>query len=225
MTPSKPLPFGLWELVSQRPFDGPPSDMQLSAARYLIGDMPPNASLGYGAAGELLSVRSYVIGLLASLYGRGGKAHPREAMLWVLREAYQNPPILKGILRWSRNRYFEDRGPTRVSATRYFSELHRVVVENCHTPTPSEIQSIAVRDAELKAFGIGRIINSKSATIHYRNEDEITVRTISDIQLSSSFPWWSYWLIGAPAFMSISGFCHLRNENRTFAARKIQHVR
>jgi hypothetical protein len=224
MTPVSPVPFGLWELVRERPFIGHATTKQVEAGRYVIGDMPTDAQVGFDVASDLLAVRSYVIGLLDSLYRRGIEAHPREAMWWVVREASRDPLIFAAIRRWSRNRYNEDRGPASVGATRYFDELSRVAIENCRAALPSEIENIAVRNAALRACGLGRLISAASPTIHYRNGGEVTVRMLSDVVLSSRWPWWAYWLIKAPTFISVEAFCHFRNEQRTFSASNIQHA-
>ena len=219
-------PFGLWELVSQRsPERGTATERQLTAARYLIGDMPRDAVLGFEAARELLSVRSYIIGMLASLYRQGAQVHPREAIWFVLQEAYRNPAILSAIRKWSGDRFFEDRGPARVGGTRYFNELRTIVEANCRSKKPHEDECLAVRDVELRSHGLSGLLTDKSATIDYFDGDETTTRTISEIQLTSNWPWWAFWLVGAPAFISVDAFCHLRHSHRTFAAMKITRVR
>lgn len=217
--------FGLWKMISQRPVSGDSAtDRQTRACRYLIGDMPSNGVIGFDAARELLSVRSYAIGLLANLYRHGSKLHPRETMWWLLHEAYHDPAILKAICLWNKDRYFEDRGPARVGATRHFQQLSAVVVANCSTPMPSESQCIVVRDAALKLHGLGGLVAAKSPTIEYGDGGETTVRTISAITLQSRWPWWSYLLINPPSFISVNAFCHLRREHRTFAAYKITRI-
>lgn len=217
--------FGLWEMASLRPVGECATDAQLIASRYLIGDMPPDGLLGFETANELLSVRSYTIGLLSNLYRRGGQHHPREAMWWILREVYRGPVLLRAILKWNRNRYFEDRGPARVAATRHFGELSTVVLANCHGAMPSDAQSIAVRNTAMRRCRLGELLECRHATIDYADGNEVTTRTISDIELRSRWPWWSYWLIAAPSFISVDAFCHLRKERRTFAANRIVGVR
>lgn len=217
--------FGLWELVSKRPLgDELATVKQKVAARYLIDDMPVDATLGFEAARELLSVRSYVIGLLLSLYKQGAHPHPREAMWWILREAYLQPLIIKTIRKWNKDRYFEDRGPARVGATRHFDELCTIALTYCRASLPSEADCLAVRDAELSDNGLGDLISSNEATIDYRDGDEVTTRYISGIKLTSQWPWWSYLLINPPSFISIEACCHLRGAHRTFAAFKIARV-
>lgn len=212
---------GLWNLVSRRPIEASAaSDRQIVAASYLVGDMPDDAILGFETASDLLSVRSYVIGVLANLSRQGPLPHPREAMWWALQEAYINPAALTAIRKWNRDRYFEDRGPARVGGTRHYDYFRDVILANCRSQAPSGAQSIAVRDAELRSHGLGRLLIGK-ATIEYPDGNEITRRAISDIHLSSRWPWWAYWLIRAPSFISVDAFCHLRQDHRTFAAIKI----
>lgn len=193
--------FGLWKMASLRPVEQSATDAQLIASRYLIGDMPHDRLLGFETANELLSIRSYTIGLLSNLYRRGCRHHPREAMWWLVREAYRDPAVLQAIRQWSRNRHFEDRGPARVGGTRYFHELSAIVSANCHAPMPSDAQTVAVRNAAMRQSELGGLLECRHATIDYADGDKITTRTISDIQLRSRWPWWSYWLIAAPSFI------------------------
>lgn len=219
-------PFGLWSLVAKRP-NGTlgATERQDRAARYVIGDAPQNGLIASETASELLAVRLYVISLLVKLARDGPSLHPREAMWQVLNAAYRNSAILASIKQWSRDRYCEDRGPPRIGATRCFQELAMVVRGRCLLKPPTIEQDFAVRDKQLSARGLEALISKRSPIIEYCSGPERVVRRLSDVTLTSNWPWWSYWLIDAPSFLTVEAFCHLRKARRTFAAINIVAAR
>jgi hypothetical protein len=208
--------FGLWDLVEGRSGAEPATVEQERAARYLIGDIPDEARLSFEVAHELLSVRSYVVGLLASLERKGAKPHPREAMRVALEAVLNDVAILRSIKAWSRRRYLEDRGPPRVGGTAYAGVIGTVIMDGCRRVRPSQAECLTLANEALRRAGFGALVDSSHVRIVYDSSGELTTRVISDVEMRSDWPDWAAFLINPTTHVTIDAYCHLRRERRTF---------
>jgi hypothetical protein len=214
--------FGLWRFVEERCGAEPATTTQERAARYLIGDMPSSARLSFEAAHELLSVRSYVVGLLISLERKQVTPHPREAMSVILDAVLKDEPMLRSILTWSRRRYLQDSGPSRVGGTANAVALSDLVVGNCRLTRPSSAVCTALRDEALRRAGFGSLLDSQRVKIVYDSSGELTTRVISAVELQSGWPDWAAYLIDPASNMTLDAYCHLRGDYRTFNLLRVQ---
>lgn len=216
--------FGLWPLVAERSAGAHATTAQERAARFVVGDMPTAAVVSFDAAHELLCVRAYIIGLLASLSRKKIHAHPREAMRIVFTAVVENEELLKSIIRWNQRRYSQDPGPARVGATAHAELLGKLVAESCRkrVPTLNEARRVAM-DAVREA-GLGMLLDAQRVRIVYDGPGERTTREISRLELTSRWPSWAAYLLEPYAFHTLDAFCHLRNEARTFNLRRIVSI-
>lgn len=217
------LPLGLWRLISTRVGFPDSTDNQDRAVRYLVDDMPLSAGVDQKLAHQLLCVRSYVVGLLASLDHKGITPHPREAMALVLAELLDRPEKMQAITRWSRHRYLQERGPARVGATRYAKELGALASRSSRSRPPAE-ECVRLRNQHLRVRGFGRLIDRARVRIVYDSGQGPLPREISQIEFQSDWPDWAAYLIDPSTYATISAYCHLRRDYRTFNLMSILSV-
>lgn len=217
------LPLGLSRLIRDIVGDPDSTHAQDRAIRYLVNDMPPSAGVDGELAHQLLCVRSYVVGLLASLDRKGVAPHPREAMALVLAELLDRPEKMRAITQWSRQRYLEERGPARVGATRYADELGDLA-SRASRPRPSPEECRRTRDQHLRVRGLGPLIDHPRVRIVYDSGEGPLPREISEIEFHFDWPDWAAYLIDPSTFATISAYCHLRKDFRTFNLMRISSV-
>jgi hypothetical protein len=188
----------------------------------LIGNMPDEAHLSFDVAHELLCARSYVIGLLSNLGHKGVFPHPSEAMFRVLEVLLSTPEMMLAVCKWNRQRYLQERGPARVGGTRYAEALGKIVKADCLSRRPTIAECRMILERRMREAGFGALVDSARAHIIYDSDGEITSRTISKIQLVSGWPQWAVYLIDPTTFMTVSAYCHLRSDGRTFNFLKME---
>lgn len=208
---------GIWSCVQPlKERFAPASDRQEKGALYFIADAPETALIGAELASKLLSARSYLIGLVAELERRGTPVHPREAAYHFMSLLVDEPIYLRCVTTWNNRRYREDAGPARIRATRHYDALSNHLATKCTRELPDQKTSKSLIHGRLRERGLSPLIDSETVEITYESRSERTRRRVSSFSFHWNYPDWAAYLLNPADHMFLSGYCHLRQAQRTF---------
>lgn len=213
-TPSRE---GFWPIASRlAPYDGVATDRQDAAIRYWMRNVPDNTSVGHELAHTLLCVRSYLLGLIALSARKSTGVHPWEATGVLLDHLATAPDTLADIKRWSRRRYLTEAGPARVAATTHCGALLALLERSCRRRAPTLDEARKAIEQRICSAGLAELLSGRPVKIDYESYGEETTRTISAPEIGWGWPDWAVFMLDPLVHCSVTGYCHLRSEQRTF---------